>query len=142
MAKTAKPAVGLEGGKPESVARKAYAGIAAVVAGVAARKVVKAVWSKAAGKPPPEEPESPDVHWAEAIGWSALSGTAVAVARLLATRHAAGQWQRAASDTPTKHTTVTENAVIKTAKHGSVEVTHAAPITHLGRREVPAHAAD
>jgi len=142
MPRSAKPEVALEGGKPESVARKAYAAVAAVVAGVAARKVVKAVWSKAAGKPPPDEPESPDVHWAEAIGWSALSGTAVAIARLVATRHAAGQWQRAAAATPTKHAAVTETAVIKTAKHGSVDVTHAAPITNLGRREVAAHTAD
>ena len=82
------------GGKPESIAWKIYAGVAAVIAGTLTRKVVEKVWSKSVGKPPPDQPQSPSVHWAEAVGWAAVSGTSVAVARLLATRKAAGAWQR------------------------------------------------
>jgi Protein of unknown function (DUF4235) len=84
--------------KPESIARKLYSTAAAVLAAAVARKVIERLWVKATGKAPPKKPESPDVHWAEAVGWSALSGTGVAVARLLASRRAAGAWQRVASD--------------------------------------------
>jgi hypothetical protein len=91
-----------DGGKPESIAWKVYSGVAAVFAGMVARKVVEKAWVKATGKVPPEEPESPAVHWAEAVGWSAVSGTTVAIARLLATRKAAGAWQRVSEESPTR----------------------------------------
>jgi hypothetical protein len=91
-----------DGGKPESIAWKVYSGVAAVLAGMVARKVVEKVWVKATGKVPPEEPESPAVHWAEAVGWSAVSGTTIAIARLLATRKAAGAWQRVSDESPTR----------------------------------------
>ncbi len=83
-----------DGGKSESVAWKIYGGLAAVVAGTVTRKIVEKLWLKSTGKPPPDQPESPSVHWAEAVGWAAVSGTSVAIARLLATRKAAGAWQR------------------------------------------------
>jgi hypothetical protein len=86
--------------KPESIALKVYAGVAAVGAAMVARKVAEKVWVKTTGKTPPNEPESPDVHWAEAIGWSLVSGTTVAVARLLATRKAASAWHRVSAQEP------------------------------------------
>jgi hypothetical protein len=88
------------GGKPESIARKVYAGVAAVLAGIAARKVVEKLWVKTTGKIPPAEPQSPDVSWQEALGWSVVSGTTVGVARLLATRKASGTWQRVSEEGP------------------------------------------
>jgi hypothetical protein len=91
-----------EGGRSESIARKIYTAAAAVLAATIARKLLEKVWVKATGKVPPENPESPDVHWAEAVGWSALSGTSVAVARLLASRRAAGTWKRVSEDSPTR----------------------------------------
>ena len=69
-----------------------------MVAATVARKVVERVWLKTTGKAPPDEPASPEVQWKEAVGWSALSGTAVGVARLLATRRAAGAWDRVSDD--------------------------------------------
>jgi hypothetical protein len=93
---------GDEGGKTESIAWKVYSGIAAVAAGTIARKAVERAWTKATGKAPPNDPESPSVHWKEAVAWSALSGTTVAIARLLATRRAAGTWQRVSVQSPTK----------------------------------------
>ncbi len=92
--KSASPG-GEANGKLESFALNAYTGAAAVIAGVLARKAVEKVWGKALGRTPPNEPESLDVHWAEAIGWSALSGTTVAIARLMATRKATDVWARA-----------------------------------------------
>lgn len=90
------------GGKSESVARKVYAGLAAVMAGIIARKVVEKLWVKTTGKTPPSEPQSPDVSWQEAVGWSVVSGTTVGVARLLATRRASGTWQRISEEGPEK----------------------------------------
>jgi NhaP-type Na+/H+ or K+/H+ antiporter len=90
-----------EGGRSESIARKLYSGLAALLAAAIARMIVKRLWVKTTGKIPPEQPESPQVHWAEAVGWSALSGTSVAVARLLASRRAAGAWKRVSDESPT-----------------------------------------
>jgi hypothetical protein len=88
-----------DGGKSNSMAQKLYATAGAMIAATVVRKVVHRVWVKATGKVPPDNPESPDVRWTEAVGWSVLSGTSVAVARLLAKRRAAGAWQRvSASD--------------------------------------------
>ena len=86
--------------KPESIALKVYAGVAAVAAAMVARKLAEKAWVKATGKTPPNEPESPDVDWAEAVGWSLVSGTTVAIARLLATRKAAGAWHRVSAQEP------------------------------------------
>jgi hypothetical protein len=86
--------------KPESIALNVYAGVAAVAAGIVAHKVAEKMWVKTTGKTPPSEPTSPDVHWAEAVGWSVLSGTTVAVAKLLAARKAAGTWHRVSAQEP------------------------------------------
>ena len=83
--------------KPESIALKVYSSVGAVVAGVIARKVIEKTWTKATGKRPPNDPQSPTVPLVEAVGWSVASGSAVAIARLLATRKAAGAWQRVSS---------------------------------------------
>ena len=80
--------------KSESIALKIYTAIAATIAAQIAAKVVNRLWAKTTGKPPPTEPNSPDVHWAEALGWSIVSGTSIGLARLLASRRAAGAWQR------------------------------------------------
>jgi hypothetical protein len=84
--------------RSESIALKIYTGVAATLAARVASMVVNRVWVKTTGKAPPTEPNSPDVHWAEAVGWSVVSGTSVGVARLLASRRAAGAWQRVSPD--------------------------------------------
>ncbi|MGN6333433.1 MAG: DUF4235 domain-containing protein [Motilibacteraceae bacterium] len=73
---------------------------AAVGAGIAARKGITATWHAAMGTPPPTNPEDPDVTWQEAVGWAVLSGAAVGVARLLATRKAADYWRRSTGSLP------------------------------------------
>jgi len=80
--------------KSESIALKIYTAIAATIAAQIAAKVVTRVWVKTTGKPPPTQPNSPDVRWGEAVGWSVVSGTSIGVARLIASRRAAGAWQR------------------------------------------------
>ena len=64
-------------------------GIAAVAAGVVARKVITFAWTRITGKQPPEDPHDPQVALAEAIGFAVIMGVGIEVARLLATRVAA-----------------------------------------------------
>jgi Protein of unknown function (DUF4235) len=75
-------------------------GLSALAAGVAARKAIQLAWQTATGKHPPTNPESPDTTWQEAVGWAVISGAAVGVARLLATRTAASYWRRSTGELP------------------------------------------
>lgn|SRR5512134_2287018 len=79
---------------------KAFGGLSAVLAALAARKALETVWKLTTGKTPPANPESPETTWAEAVGWAVLSGTAVGVARLLATRKAAATWAKSTGSLP------------------------------------------
>lgn len=72
--------------KPGTSGSRAIATIAALGAAFITRKVVTTAWTKITGKEPPENPEDPEVGWAEAMGWAAMMGVAVSIARLLATR--------------------------------------------------------
>jgi hypothetical protein len=72
--------------KPGDSRSRAIATIAALGAAFITKKVVITAWTKITGKEPPENPEDPEVGWAEAMGWAAMMGVAVSIARLLATR--------------------------------------------------------
>ena len=72
----------------------------AVLAGVAARKVLTTAWEKSTGSPPYTNPESPDTSWQEAIAWAVVSGAAVGIARLMATRKAAEYYRRSTGHLP------------------------------------------
>ena len=74
--------------------------VAALTAAAAARKALNASWKAATGKPPPANPASPDVDMREALVWAAVSGTIVAVARMLATRRAAQYYARSTGHLP------------------------------------------
>jgi hypothetical protein len=67
---------------------RAVGGVAALAAGFATRKAMTLAWKRITGKEPPEHPEDPEVRLAEAVGWAAMMGVAMATARLLATRMA------------------------------------------------------
>lgn len=72
--------------KPGTSGSRAVATLAALGAAFITRKVVTTAWTKTTGKEPPENPEDPEVGWAEAMGWAVMMGVAVSIARLLATR--------------------------------------------------------
>jgi hypothetical protein len=72
----------------------------ALVAGIAAKKILQLVWTKSTGKAPPSNPESPTTNWAEAVGWAVLSGVVYGVARLIATRQAAEYYKRSTGHLP------------------------------------------
>jgi len=74
--------------------------VAALLAATVARKGLNATWKAATGKEPPANPADPDVDLAEALLWAAVSGTLVAVARMLATRRAADYYARSTGKLP------------------------------------------
>jgi hypothetical protein len=74
--------------------------VAALLAATAARKTLTTSWKAATGKPPPANPASPDVDMREALAWAAVSGTIIAVARMLATRRAAHYYARSTGHLP------------------------------------------
>lgn len=76
-------------------------GLAATVgATIAARRAMVVSWKLATGKKPPSNPEHPDVSLAEAIAWAAVSGVAVGLARMLASRKAANYYRRSTGHLP------------------------------------------
>lgn len=84
----------------EKTAWKAVGTGGAIVAGLTARKLLTAAWTKARKTNPPSNPAAPDTSWGEALAWAVASGVAVAVSRLLAQRGAAAGWQRALGSLP------------------------------------------
>jgi hypothetical protein len=67
---------------------------------MAARKAMTATWKLSTGKPPPSNPEHPDVSLAEAVTWAVVSGVAVGLARMFATRAAADYYRRSTGHLP------------------------------------------
>lgn len=65
----------------------------AVPTGIAVRKAIDAAWRKAKHDDPPKNPAAPGTQWSEALAWAAVSGVAVAAARMVAARGAAATWK-------------------------------------------------
>jgi len=65
----------------------------AVPVGIAVRKGIEAGWRAAKHDDPPKNPAAPGTRWSEALMWAAVSGIAVAAARMVAARGAAATWK-------------------------------------------------
>jgi hypothetical protein len=74
--------------------------VAGLGAAAVTRKLLDRSWKAAAGKNPPENPADPDVSFAEAALWAAVTGAAVALARMLAQRRAASYYARSTGHLP------------------------------------------
>lgn len=74
--------------------------VAAVGAAMVVRKVLTASWSSLRATEPPTNPADPTTQWGEAIAWTAATGLVVGIARMVATRGAAGAWTRAMGTRP------------------------------------------
>lgn len=74
--------------------------VSALGAAAAAKKAINTGWKKATGKNPPSNPADPDVDVWEAVIWAAVSGTFVAIARMLATRRAANYYAKSTGHLP------------------------------------------
>lgn len=72
----------------------------ALIAAALAKKAVTSTWKAATGKQPPANPADPDVDLWEAVTWAAVSGTLIALARMLATRKAANYYARSTGRLP------------------------------------------
>ena len=83
-----------------SLGWKVMATGSALVAGIAAKKILEIVWKRSTGNEPPRNPESPQTTWAEALGWAVVSGIVYALARLIATRQAAEYYKRSTGHLP------------------------------------------
>jgi hypothetical protein len=73
---------------------------ATLFATVAARKALTTSWKVATGKEPPQNPADPDVSMGEAVAWAMVSGVAVGVARMLASRKAATYYRKSTGHLP------------------------------------------
>jgi hypothetical protein len=74
--------------------------VAGLGAAAVTRKLLDRSWKAAAGKNPPENPADPDVSFGEAVLWAAITGAAVALARMLAQRRAASYYTRSTGHLP------------------------------------------
>jgi subtilisin family serine protease len=74
----------------------------AVIAGVAAKKVLNTGWKAATGNPPPANPEHPDTSWGEALAWAVFSGAVIGVARMLMARKTASYYRKSTGHLPAK----------------------------------------
>ena len=73
---------------------------AALGAATVAKKTLNTTWQKTTGKTPPANPADPDVEVWEAVTWAVVSGAIIALARMLATRRAAGYYARSTGHLP------------------------------------------
>jgi hypothetical protein len=67
---------------------------AAFLAERLARTAITQGWRVALKEEPPRNPERLDVSWSAALGWTAVTGLAIALAGLAARRGAAVGWKR------------------------------------------------
>ena len=61
--------------------------------GIVVRKAIETAWRKTQHDDPPKNPAAPGTDWPEALAWAAVSGIAIAAARLVAARGAAATWK-------------------------------------------------
>jgi hypothetical protein len=74
--------------------------VSAVLAGIAARKLMVRGWRLATGDNPPANPAAPGTRWREAIPYALASGAAMGLARMLAARKAAGYYRKSTGHLP------------------------------------------
>lgn len=73
---------------------------AALGSATVAKKALNGGWKKATGKEPPSNPADPDIDIWEAVLWAAVSGTFVAIVKMLATRKAANYYAKSTGHLP------------------------------------------
>ncbi|MPZ61485.1 MAG: DUF4235 domain-containing protein [Propionibacteriales bacterium] len=81
---------------------KLFSTVSAVASGIVVKKLLDLSWKTATGRPPPKNPENPDVDWREAVAFGMASGAALTVGRLMATRRAAAYYRRSTGHLPDK----------------------------------------
>lgn len=100
MAKAKAKAKSKKDKQPGKRTWKLYDKAATTFATLAAARAVDVVWRTAVGRKAPKNPSNPEVSWREAATWVALSGTAMQLAKMFATRKAADYWVRSTGHLP------------------------------------------
>jgi Protein of unknown function (DUF4235) len=75
-------------------------GVSAILAGIAARKLLVAAWRRTTGDNPPANPAAPGTDWSKAIAYALASGAAMGLARMIATRKAASYYRKSTGHLP------------------------------------------
>jgi hypothetical protein len=76
----------------------ALSSIAGLVAAVAVRKIVSALWRS--DTETPLNPADRRTSWGEALAWGLATAVGAGVARVVALRGAAAGWEKATGETP------------------------------------------
>jgi Protein of unknown function (DUF4235) len=84
----------------KSLTWKVLSAGSAVMAALAADQALNILWRGATGNKPPTVPEDPETSMAEALGWAALSGAVIGLARMYGTRKAAAYYKRSTGELP------------------------------------------
>jgi hypothetical protein len=74
--------------------------VASLAGAAAARKAIDKSWQVSTGKKPPENPADPDIDIWEAVAWAAVTGAAVAMAKMYAQRRAANYYVKSTGTLP------------------------------------------
>lgn len=82
----------------KKISYRAVSAAAGILAAVAARKVVSALWR--GDVEPPLNPADRRVSWRDALTWALATALGAAVARVVAVRGAAAGWERATGEVP------------------------------------------
>lgn len=77
---------------------QALSGAAGIVAAVAARKIVSALWTS--DTETPLNPADRRISWKEALAWGLAAAVGAGVARVVALRWTAAGWERVTGDAP------------------------------------------
>lgn len=72
-----------------------FGSLSAVLAGLAARKLLAGLYERRRDGSPPEDPSDEGTQWREALVWAALSGMVVGVSRMVGRRASSGALGRA-----------------------------------------------
>jgi Protein of unknown function (DUF4235) len=83
-----------------SIGWRLLGGVSAMLAGIAARKVLVAGWRRTTGTNPPANPAAPGTDWREAIPYALASGALMGLARMIATRKAASYYRKSTGHLP------------------------------------------
>lgn len=79
---------------------KIVSSAAAFLAAIAVRSIVTKSWKAINHDDPPNNPESEDTNWTEAILWTMATAMTAGLARLLAQRGAVAGWKKVTGETP------------------------------------------
>ncbi|HZC74148.1 MAG TPA: DUF4235 domain-containing protein [Jatrophihabitans sp.] len=68
--------------------------------GIASKKLVERAWLAARPEDPPRKPAEPEVRWADAVSWAALSAIGIVVAELITRRSAEATYRALTGSEP------------------------------------------